>query len=344
MSQSKARELLKNKFLEALKEGKIPWKCPWMKYQNGVSQHEYKGINKVLISYISMERGYTDPRFYTFNQIKEMKLHLSGESKGKGIPVEFWSLYDIIKKKTITIKEYEEKYQDKKEDVRWMVRNYYVFNAKYIEGLPEFRDNSLDRSYMESDHKLFLDNLVKNMGLTFDDTAGDSAYYLPSKDLVQLPPYNSFYIEEDYYETAFHEIAHATGHESRLNRDIKNVFGTIAYAKEELRAEIASTFLSADIGIFADRSIENHKGYIKSWIDILENQENELFKAIADAEKIVDYMKDKGEYEKIYTIQEEIENKNHIRKEDIGNKINTQQKELFKENKSMERKNNIVER
>lgn len=311
MKPSKTRELIKELYLNALKENEIPWRKGWHNLyvlKNGASNHEYKGINKLLLSYISQAEGYTDPRFYTFNQVKEMNLHLSKEAKGKGIPVEFWSLYDLDKKKTISFKEYEEALERNPENlnVRWMVRNYYVFNAKYIDGLKEYVIDKKEAS--PSLQKEFVDTLIENMNVGYsEDVRSNRAYYSVTEDKVVIPSYNSFLTDEDYYSTLLHELSHATGHENRLNRSMVGTFGSESYAKEELRAEIASSFMSSEIGLLSDAGMDNHKAYIQSWIKIIEEQDNELFKAIADADKISEYLKENGNYSKIFEIQHDVE-------------------------------------
>jgi len=98
--------------------------------------------------------------------------------------------------------------------------------------------------------------------------------------------------------TLLHEAGHATGHISRLNRDMTGVFGSPEYAKEELRAEIASAFTAQELGLDYKQNehMENHEAYVQNWIDVLENEPNELFAAIKDAEKISDYLIEKGEF------------------------------------------------
>lgn len=86
-----------------------------------------------------------------------------------------------------------------------------------------------------------VDNIIKNMGVGYEEK-GDRAYYSPANDTITLPPMTTFHSEYGYYATKLHESCHATGHPSRLNRDIENSFGSQKYAIEELRAEIGSSF------------------------------------------------------------------------------------------------------
>ena len=94
-------------------------------------------------------------------------------------------------------------------------------------------------------------------------------------------------------------MCHATGHNTRLNRNLLNEFGSEEYAREEMRAEISSSMLSAELGIpVSEANTENHLSYVQSWITVLKNDPNELFRAIKDAEGIIDYVEEKGEINK----------------------------------------------
>ena len=299
MKANKTRELLKKQYFDALGEGRIPWERGWggSRLYNGTSNHTYKGVNKMLLQYLCTERGYTDPRFYTFNQVKDMGLHLDETAKGNGIPVEFWSLYDRENKKTITMEEYKKLKEDdleRAEKIGWMARNYYVFNAIHVKGLEPLQEQKKE-TFDNSVLKHFTENLIRNMNVDYREPVGNErAHYNPTKDRVVLPPLDTFRSKEDYYAVKLHELAHATGHESRLNRSLGNTFGSIDYAKEELRAEIASSFVNSGLGLISNAVMQNHKAYIQSWIKLIKEKESELFSAISDAEKIADYMEKIG--------------------------------------------------
>ncbi|MBS1732152.1 MAG: hypothetical protein JST02_02550, partial [Bacteroidetes bacterium] len=116
----------------------------------------------------------------------------------------------------------------------------------------------------------------------------DRAFYRPSTDSIHLPHKHQFPTPDRYYATALHELGHWTGHELRLNRDLAHPFGSHGYAKEELRAEIASMLLSGELGIGHDPG--QHVAYVSSWIKALQEDPTEIFRAAADAEKIQDFV------------------------------------------------------
>lgn len=308
MKMNKAREQLINMYIDSLEENKLPWKKGWddtysVHHFNPVSKTNYRGVNNSLLSIISAVRGYKDPRWLTFNQIKQKEWVLE-DAKGQGVPIEFWSIYDTVNKTTVTISEYNdilEKDPDRKKDFKMMDRIYHVFNATHIKGIPEFVLEEQPKKVMDSEP--FIDNLIKNMGVLYYEQ-GNRAYYSPSKDAVTVPESYQFHSGYDYNSTRLHELCHATAHSSRLNRDLKNKFGTPEYAKEELRAEIASSFIAQDINLdISQMDLDNHKAYIQSWISILRKEPNELFKAIKDAENICEYILETGEIEK-FRLQE----------------------------------------
>jgi antirestriction protein ArdC len=115
-----------------------------------------------------------------------------------------------------------------------------------------------------------------------------SAYYRPSADFVMMPGFITFKSADHYYATLFHELGHWTGSEKRLNRDLKNRFGSEAYAAEELVAELTSAFLCAEFGFDGDI---RHAGYIENWIAILKKDERAFFTAASAAQKAADHLR-----------------------------------------------------
>jgi len=103
-----------------------------------------------------------------------------------------------------------------------------------------------------------------------------------------MPPKDCFVDEPHYYATGLHELTHWTGASHRLNRDISHPFGSPGYAQEEIRADLASLFMSAELGIPYDP--KDQAAYIQSWIKVLKNDKNEVFRAAADASKACDYL------------------------------------------------------
>ena len=116
---------------------------------------------------------------------------------------------------------------------------------------------------------------------------GDEAYYVPSEDFVQVPPQPAFFEQINYYRTALHELTHATGHASRLGRNLLNSFGSKDYAREELVAEMGSAFLCAALGIVPT---VRHADYLGSWLEVLREDNRAIFRAASAASKAADWI------------------------------------------------------
>lgn len=299
--QNKLREKMAQAFLASLNEGKLPWKACWQscRPENAVTGKPYWGINSAMLSYYAEEQGFADPRWCTYVQAQKKGWQVRrGE---KGCPVEYWAYFDSFQKKllswedaTLLLKDpiYAGKY------LQLRSRVSIVFNAGQIDGIPE------QAAMPQTDIGTICgqrDTLLRNMALSYREE-GVQAYYSPSQDMVTLPPEKAFFDAYSYAGTFLHECGHATGHPSRLNRDLSGSFGTESYAKEELRAEIASAFTAQAIGlqltdVQLQAHMERHKAYIQSWAAYLKDAPAELFRAIKDAEKISDYLIEKGEFE-----------------------------------------------
>lgn len=302
MSKDSLRDTIAKTFVNALLEDKIPWRATWTASQayNAVNGKRYRGLNSLWLSFVASGKGYSDPRWCTFKQAKDKGWNVKKGEKATG--VEFWSIYDKKQRKNISISEANiivAKDSERKDDMRLVSRQYCVFNAAQIDDIPELEQKPCAVDIKTVREKR--DVLLRNMTLGFSE-GGDRAYYSPSMDSITMPPDVCFENTYAYMSTFLHECGHATGASHRLNRPLDGFFGSESYAKEELRAEIASAFTSQALGFGAEGvgladAMDNHKAYIQSWIEVIKNQPNELFAAIKDAEKISDYLLEKGEFE-----------------------------------------------
>lgn len=244
----------------------------------------------MLLSYVTYKEQYNDNRWFTYYQIKQKGYKLK-DAKGKGIPVEFYSVYDIKDKKKVDFADYERLVNERPEtkvNYRLICNTSYVFNASLIEGVPEQDKYPYDKSIPANN---FIKKIISKLGVKYSER-GNEAFYSPSTDEIVLPESKKFYDEYSYYATQLHEISHSTGSKDRLNRNI-DFKDKKSYAREELVAEISSSFLMTKLGIIPEsEDYNNHKSYIQSWISILEDKPNELFKAINESNKVYDYIND----------------------------------------------------
>ncbi len=275
------------KLIEQLKAGTAPWQRPWdgnvqgfMPY-NPTTGKRYKGINALWL--LSQERE--DSRWLTYNQAQTLGAQVKKGEKGSVI--QYWKFTDAIPRrddKGNIIRDGEgQPIKDSVKLERPKVFHSVVFNAGQIDGLPEVP--VLEREWEPIDRA---EALLAASGAKIKYVAGDSAFYSPSQDIIQLPLREQFKGADRFFATALHELGHWSGHVTRLNRDLKHPFGSIAYAKEELRAEIASMLLGNELGIGHD--VGQHAAYVDSWIKVLADDHLEIFRAAADAEKIQAYL------------------------------------------------------
>ncbi len=172
---------------------------------------------------------------------------------------------------------------------RVVAKTYVVFNVEQCSGLKLDPEPTLSPRLPVDERGEQLMQVMAKDGVTFKQHG--EAFYSPSKDEIYLPARDAFKTVEGYYGTALHEIGHATGAEQRLKRDGitgAHKFGSEGYAKEELRAELFSTFMAAQTGIPHDE--EQHKAYVQSWAKVLKEDKNEIFRAASEAGKAVDYV------------------------------------------------------
>ena len=300
------RKRLVDTIMANLEKDKSLWRQGWKVSGAPVSAitgKRYNGVNRLFLTSATMERGYSDNRWLTYNQMAErgweFKRDEEGNSLGKnaGVSIEYFSLYDKATKQKFeehTLDGMTEAERDEYKDENViMLRKYYtVFNGDVIDGIPEREKHELDPSgknkRAESILQYWSDNEAK---IIF---GGDEAFYRPPTDEIHLPEREQFVDLPEFYSTALHEVGHSTGYETRLNRDLGGGRGSPEYAVEELRAEIASMFIEQDLGIaVSEKHIENNGAYIQYWHDKIKEDPNILFKAIADAERICKFVMDK---------------------------------------------------
>ena len=300
------RKQLVDQVLANLDKGNLFWTQGWVAAgapESAVTGKKYRGINNLYLSLVAMAENYGDNRWATFRQMEEkgwtFKKDEEGHTlgKGKSVSVEYYEMRDKETKRRfdrsvldgMTFDEQRE-YMDK--NVYWLRKFYRVFNCSLMDGVPAKEMPMIDVNDRIEKAEAILDYWNANESKIV--YGGSQAFYRPSTDEVHLPEREKFKSTQSFYDTAFHEIGHSTGHESRLNRDLSGGFGSQSYAMEELRAEIASIFMAQDLGIEpSEDRLQNNAAYIQSWKDEIKENSNALFTAIADADKIARYVSSK---------------------------------------------------
>ena len=280
----KERKALVDKIIGMMKEGDFfhnasEWDSLALRPQNPLSRVWYKGGNRLKLMTVVTEMGYRDPRWATAKQLFDKGYRIKAGEKG------------ILCEKWIFEKEKVEK-DDDGNKIRKIVRLerpkvmfFRVFNGQQVENFPEYIPPKKDEK--STDLSEMIDRIIDSSECPIVEAAQDRAFYSPAQDKIVLPLRTVFKDEESFAKTLVHEMSHSTGHPNRLNRPLGGMFGSEAYAKEELRAEIGALFTEADLGIsLKGEHYEDHSDYLRSWISVLENDYNEFFRACADAEHI----------------------------------------------------------
>ncbi len=281
-------EQVAENLIEQLKKGTAPWQKPWKPGDlsaalpfNPTTAKRYRGINSLNL----ISRGYTDPRWLTYKQAEGAGAQVR---KGqKSTPVQYWLFAEErIKTDEQGVPMLDNDAQPIKEHIKFeRPKVFYaaVFNAEQIDNLPELVIKAPDWDPLQR-----AEDLLQRSQAIIHHSEIDGAFYRPLTDSIHLPHKHQFPTAADYYQTALHELGHSTGHETRLNRDLFHPFGSEGYAKEELRAEIASLLLGGELGIGHDPG--QHVAYVGAWIKALQDDPLEIFRAAADAEKIREFV------------------------------------------------------
>lgn len=276
------RQEVTESIIKMLEEGVAPWQKPWKAGAlelpfNPTTNHNYRGGNAIHLMAAGAWSGHDDPRWMTYKQAQENGWQVrQGE---KGTQIEYWQFPDRAAA--------EQSDASERTNPTPMRRVYTVFNAKQIDGVPEYEPQQRQEwEVVESGEAI-----LQHSGVKINHDQDDRAFYSRSNDEIHLPAKSAFGTEADYYGTALHELAHASGHPTRLNRPTLNEsyrFGDPNYAKEELRAELTSVFLAAERGI--PHNPEQHAAYVGAWIEALRSDKNEIFRAAKDAHQAADFL------------------------------------------------------
>ena len=275
---NKVYKIVTQKIIDKLNQGVIPWEKPWISLRNYITKREYHVINLLLLS---MEK-HQSSEFVTFRQVRDLKESVKKRSRAS--MVVFFRRYEKEMMDENGENIIDEETGEVKKELRFALRYYNVFNLDQTTiSLPDY---SNDKQLKECED--ILQNL-KNFPAI--EEGGSVAAYNPVLDALVIPSKREFKDREKYYSSIFHELVHATGHETRLNgKDFKsNGFSSEKYSKEELVAEIGASFLCAKCGI-ENKTINNSAAYIQGWLERLNNDSTLIISASAQAQKAVDYI------------------------------------------------------
>lgn len=279
-------EMVNNKILAVMEQGRIPWQMPWIvssgkKYvgaYNAVSGISYSLINQILLG--------KPGKWATFKQWKEN----GGKIKkgAKSSQVIFWHMYEK------EVKDENGKLDKKRIPV---LKYYNVFHVDDIENIDKTKsifqehEPEIRKAFKpEEEAEGIINEYLNREKIEFYQDGKPEAYYSPSRDMIHIPNDNLFKKSNGFYSTIFHEMGHSTGHKKRLDRDMTGLFGSPSYAREELIAEMTSSYLLNLTGLDDESAIRNNTAYLQSWMECIKKDEKCFITACSRAEKAVAYI------------------------------------------------------
>lgn len=269
-------------------DGVPPWRQGWSSGQlafNASSGKLYQGINQLILGM----QPYGDPRYLTYKQAEHMGLQVRRGEHGTRIV----KLVEVERKRAKQAAGAEGEVVAEEDGKALVLKAYTVFNASQIDGMAPLPARECDVQPAEA-----VEAIV--WGLQDDGMKLNFGHYQPAYDLrrdeIRIPTVDNFFSLEDMHATILHECGHASGHMKRLARPHMHArFGSAEYSREELRAELASAFMQGLVGLPPSPTmIESHAAYLSSWLEVLRNDKNEIFRAAADAQRICDYLSERA--------------------------------------------------
>jgi antirestriction protein ArdC len=274
-----------NRIIAELEEGRLPWVQPWGRSgrasaalpHNARSGRAYSGINILILWGAVIEAGWPCQGWLTFRQALEAGGNVRKGERGTTV---------VYADQFVPKGEVERVARDggSARAVPFL-KSFTVFNVAQCEGL-RAGIGADPAPLPEREIVPVAEAVIAASGIDFR-IGGDKAFYVPAHDYVQVPPQPAFFDQVNYYRTALHELTHATGHVSRLDRKLLNSFGSKDYAREELVAEMGSAFLCAALGI--EPSVR-HADYLGSWLAVLRDDNRAIFRAASLASKAAEWL------------------------------------------------------
>ncbi|MGK6313665.1 ArdC family protein [Neorhizobium sp. DT-125] len=274
------------KIIGELEAGRVPWVQPWgtaaakaplAMPRNAATRRQYSGINVLILWGAVIEHGFPGQSWLTFRQALALGGNVRKGERGT----------TVVYADRFVPNDEKRRARETGDDAQAIpfLKRFTVFNAAQCENLPD------DIATVAPPPPPGLieprvETLIRATGIDFR-IGGDRAFYVPALDYVQVPPPQAYFEPINWHRTALHELGHATGHPSRLGRDMTGGFGTKKYAFEELVAEMNAAFCCASLGIVPT---VRHADYIGSWLEVLREDNRAIVRAASKASKAADWL------------------------------------------------------
>ena len=300
-TQSEIRDEVTARIIHALEADLLPWRRPWSsgsaqpgRHSNVATKRSYQGVNHILLEIHAQQHGLFSRWWGTFPMWKSLGCNI--RKRPQNVQEGCWGCR-IVFYKPVTKTVVDDQTGDEDEERFFVLRTFTVFSADQAEGdaADELRADRRDGQTTDAQPDFApAEELISETGADVR-FGGNRAYYcrpLPvgafpnhtSGDYIVLPPRSTFNPPGAFYETAIHEIAHWSEVRTGWDHDKQG------YALGELAAEIASTYVSAELGTPQGEDLGNHAAYLKNWLEALKNDRNYIFKAAKQASKVTDYL------------------------------------------------------
>ncbi|MGS1016142.1 ArdC family protein [Allosphingosinicella humi] len=273
------------RIIAELEEGRFPWVQPWGKAavaapglpHNAATGRGYSGVNILMLWAAVIADDYPTQGWLTFKQARDLGGMVRKGEHGTA----------IVYADRFTPEAEKSRAEAAGEGARSVpfLKRFTVFNVAQVDGLPD----ACHAKPAPPAPSLILpaaQAVIDASDVPFL-IGGDRAFYVPTRDTVVVPPPAAFFEPINWHRTALHELTHATGHASRLGRDLAHAFGSEGYAREELVAEMGSAFLCAALGI---TPTVRHADYLASWLDVLRRDNRAIIRAASHASKAADWL------------------------------------------------------
>ncbi|GIK80707.1 MULTISPECIES: ArdC family protein [Hyphomicrobiales] len=275
-----------DKIIAELEAGRVPWVQPWgtaaakaplAMPQNASTRRQYSGVNVLILWGSVIEHGFTGQSWLTFRQALSLGGHVRKGERGTTVVYADRFIPNDEKKRAAESGEEPQAIP--------FLKRFTVFNTDQCDALPD-EIVTIAPPPPPGVIEPEVEALIKSTGIDFR-IGGNRAFYIPSEDYVQVPPPAAYFEPINWHRTALHELGHASGHRSRLNRDLSGAHGSKKYAFEELIAELCAAFSCASLGIVPT---VRHADYIGSWLDVLREDNRAIVRAASQASKAADWL------------------------------------------------------
>ncbi|MCF1743103.1 ArdC family protein [Paradevosia shaoguanensis] len=274
------------KIIAELEAGRVPWVQPWGTSaakaplglpRNAATSRSYSGINVLILWGAVIEHGFPGQGWLTFRQALSLGGHVRKGERGT----------TVVHADRFTPEDEKRRAFEAGEEANAIpfLKRFTVFNTAQCDDLPEDIEAAAPPpppGMIEPQ----VEALIEATGIDFR-IGGNRAFYVPSLDYVQVPPPAAYFEPINWHRTALHELGHASGHHSRLARDLSGSFGSKPYFVEECVAELTSAFCCAALGI---TPTVRHSDYIGAWIETMRADNRVIVRAASQASKAADWL------------------------------------------------------